>query len=164
MNEPFWRDGRPAGFWIRLLAMLVDFFVFVVVGLSLNLIARRAWGPGADDSAAVHFLVSLFSLFFSAVYATVLHAVGGQTLGKALVRVRVVADDGEPLPLGASLLRYLSYGVSVLPIGLGFVMAGLRRDKRALHDLIAGSRVLRVPPRAPASIGYSELTASSRLV
>ena len=65
---------------------------------------------------------------------------------------RPVGADGAPLPLGAALLRYVAYFVSAAPLAMGFIMAGLRRDKRALHDLIAGSRVdrIRARPRARA--------------
>ena len=47
----------------------------------------------------------------------------------------------------AALRRYLACYVSAIPLGFGFLVAALRRDKRALHDLIAGSRVERLPPR-----------------
>src|SRR5439155_775002 len=63
-----------------------------------------------------------------------------------IVGVRVVVgEDGVPPSFGASLLRYVAYFVSSATLGLGYVMAALRHDKRALHDLIAGTRVERVP-------------------
>ena len=74
--------------------------------------------------------------------------VAGQTLGKAVVGIRVVGTDGALLTFGPAFLRYLASGLSVVPLGFGYLMAALRRDKRALHDLIAGSRVERpVAPR-----------------
>jgi len=51
---------------------------------------------------------------------------------------------GPPPALGAALLRFVAYFASAAPFALGFVMAGLRHDKRALHDLIAGTRVERL--------------------
>jgi len=45
---------------------------------------------------------------------------------------------------GVLMLRYLGYFVSCATLGFGFLMAGLRADRRALHDLIAGTRVVRV--------------------
>src|SRR5437667_176087 len=76
-------------------------------------------------------------------------SVGGQTIGKMIVGVKVAAAAGEPPPLGTALLRYLAYFASAGIFTLGFVMAGLRHDKRALHDLIAGTRVERLPRAAP---------------
>ena len=80
-------------------------------------------------------------MLFRSAYATVLHALYGRTLGKALVGIRVVLADGAPVPVGAALLRWVAYWISLVPCGFGFVMAGLRADKRGLHDLIAGTRV-----------------------
>ena len=100
----------------------------------------------------VRILADVFTLVFAGVYTTVLHTMDGQTIGKMLMGARVVGADGAPLPLGAALLRYVAYFVSAAPLAMGFIMAGLRRDKRALHDLIAGSRVdrIRARPRARA--------------
>ena len=86
-----------------------------------------------------------------ALLARTLHALVGQTIGKLVVRVRVVGADGEPPAPGASVLRFIGYFVSLLPFGFGFVMAGLRTDRRALHDLLAGTHVerLRAPVAAP---------------
>src|SRR5256886_13771384 len=87
-------------------------------------------------------MVWTFTFVFAAAYTTVLHALFGQTVGKMIVGVRVVVgEDGVPPSFGASLLRYVAYFVSSATLGLGYVMVALRHDKRALHDLIAGTRV-----------------------
>ena len=131
---------RPAGFWIRTTALVLDVMVFILVHTSFSRLARLLWGPSSDGGEDAGVL--LFTLVFAIAYTTTLHAVAGQTIGKSLVGVRVVAAaDGERLTVGPALLRHLAYVLSLLPLGFGFWMAGLRRDKRALHDLIAGSRV-----------------------
>jgi uncharacterized RDD family membrane protein YckC len=143
--------ARPAGFWIRAVALAIDVVVFVVVQLTLARLARALWGPGPGGDAPVPAAVTLFTLLFTAAYTTTLHALGGQTIGKSIVGIRVVAEDGALLTVGPALLRYLAYYLSAVPLGLGFLAAGMRRDKRALHDLIAGSRVERAAPaRRPA--------------
>ena len=152
MTAPAARERHPAGFWIRLLALLLDVLVFVAVESSLRAIARRAWGPPLEGASLVQGLVVLFTLLFSACYVILLQTLGGQTIGKMLVGARVLSSDGTPLPLGASLLRYFAYGLSLLPLGTGFIMAGLRADKRGLHDLIAGSRVDRLLAPAPVQM------------
>jgi uncharacterized RDD family membrane protein YckC len=77
-------------------------------------------------------------------YYIVGHWRWGQTVGKMLLRVRVVQVDGAPISLGQSLLRFIGYFVSYLTLLLGYLLAGFRSDKRALHDLIAGTRVVRL--------------------
>lgn len=131
------------------MAFGLDAILIVLVRSSLAG-AARWWGASEEDSAIVQLLVTMFTLVFTAVYTTVLHTVTGQTIGKMVTGVRVVASDGEPLTVGASFLRYLAYYVSAFLLGLGFVVAGLRRDKRAIHDLLAGSRVERERARVAA--------------
>jgi len=142
-------EPRPAGFWIRALAALIDFAIFALVQFSFGYIGASAWGPDIEKSAAFKPMVTLFTVVFAGAYTTLLHALGGQTIGKMIVGVKVVAAAGEPPPLGTALLRYLAYFASAGIFTLGFVMAGLRHDKRALHDLIAGTRVERLPRAAP---------------
>ncbi|PYN18666.1 MAG: RDD family protein [Candidatus Rokuibacteriota bacterium] len=133
-------EGRPAGFWIRALAALLDFLVFLLVQFSFGLIGGRVWGPDVASTPTFRPIVVVFTVVFAGAYSTLLLALGGQTIGKMLVGVRVVA--GQELPsIGAALLRFIGYFVSLGTLTLGYVMAGLRQDKRALHDLIAGTRV-----------------------
>ena len=163
---------RPAGFWIRVVAALADLVVCLAVEQSFSAVAARVAGPEADDPTTVGGLVGMFTLLFAALYTAVLHSLPwGQTIGKMLVGIRVVSNDGEPVVFGAGLLRFAAYLASLLPLGLGFVMAGLRRDKRALHDLLAGTRVERVPrivvppPRpAPPDIDLAQTTTTSDVV
>ena len=133
---------RPAGFWIRAVAFAIDAVVCAFVQLSFGAIGRVLLGPSVDGSPA-RGPAFVFTVIFAAAYWTVLTMMAGQTLGKSIVGVRVVGTDGALLTFGPSLLRYLASGLSLAIFGFGYLMAALRRDKRALHDLIAGSRVER---------------------
>lgn len=143
---------RPAGFWRRAVALALDFLLFFAAQFSLGYVAGRLWGPEIEDSWSFQLLVVAFTFLFTAAYTTILHAFGGQTVGKMIVGIRVVAGDGSPLSLGTALLRYFAYFLSVATLTLGYLMAGLRRDRRALHDLVAGSRVERVARVRPAVV------------
>jgi uncharacterized RDD family membrane protein YckC len=143
-------SARPAGFWIRALAALMDFAVFGLVHLSFRLIGAKIVGPDAASVASFRPIATFFTFVFAGAYTTVLHALGGQTIGKLIVGIRVVGADGEVVPLGTAFLRHLGYFASSAFLGLGFVMAALRVDRRALHDLIAGTRVERLPKPAAA--------------
>jgi uncharacterized RDD family membrane protein YckC len=141
----------PAGFWIRGVALLIDVAIVYLVHVSLRWVAGRVWGAAVESEAGVLPAVSLFTLLFTSLYTSVLHALAGQTLGKLATGVRVVNVDGGPLTFGAALLRYLGYFLSLAPLGFGFVVGGLRKDKRALHDLLAGTRVERLAPARVAT-------------
>jgi uncharacterized RDD family membrane protein YckC len=138
---------RPAGFWIRAAALGIDLLVLALVQRSFDWIAAAILGPAVEGVESAHGSVGSFTLVFFVAYTTVLHAVAGQTIGKSLVGIRVVGVDGAPLAAGPSFLRCLAWFLSMIPLGLGYFMAGLRRDKRALHDLIAASRVEHVARR-----------------
>ena len=153
-------EVRPAGFWIRFLALVIDVLVLGLVEGSLKFAARRLWGATVEDTTLLSGMTTLFTLIFAAVYVTLLHAGTGQTIGKLIVRAHVVLVDGGPVPVGVSLLRFFAHFVSCFTFGLGYLMAGLRRDKRALHDLIAGTRVeRRLPARADVAIEPSAAAA-----
>jgi uncharacterized RDD family membrane protein YckC len=59
--------------------------------------------------------------------------------------IRVVSVDADRVrvPLGQSVLRAAAYLASALPAGLGFVPALLGADRRALHDRVADTRVVK---------------------
>jgi uncharacterized RDD family membrane protein YckC len=57
--------------------------------------------------------------------------------------------EGARVSAGTALLRYLAYYVSLAVLAFGFLMAALRTDRRALHDLLAGTRVERLPAARP---------------
>jgi uncharacterized RDD family membrane protein YckC len=150
MHDDIIRVGapRPAGFWIRGIALVIDLIIFGFVKLSLEFMAGRRYGADVGQAWSFQTTIFLFTLLFTAAYTTLLHTWLGQTVGKSVVGVRVVAVDGRTLDAGPAFLRYLGYYVSTATFGFGYLMAALRRDKRALHDLIAGSRVERLRPGA----------------
>jgi uncharacterized RDD family membrane protein YckC len=149
---------RPAGFWIRTAALVIDGAVVLLAQFSLGLAAGLLWGAGVEESWEFRTSVLLFTLLFAGAYSVALHALHGRTLGKALLGVRVVLEDGAPLTVGVALLRWLAGWASLIPFGLGFLMAGMRADKRALHDLLAGTRVVRTRDAASPAIGIPHPT------
>ena len=68
----------------------------------------------------------------------------GATPGKMALSAKIVdADTGEPLTMGASLVRYLGYFVSMLPFCVGFIWIAFDRRKQGWHDKMANSVVVR---------------------
>jgi len=143
MNGAIPAATHPAGFWIRLAGFLIDLVVIMVAQFLLQLIATARYGSRGEGTMPA---VAFFTFVFAVAYPTVLHTIAGQTLGKLATRVRVVALDGGALPLGAAFLRAVAFwGALFVTFGIGQIIGGLRKDKRALHDLLAGSRAERLP-------------------
>src|SRR5262249_57808767 len=74
-------SARPAGFWIRVVAALIDFAVFGLVQLSFRLIGAKLVGPDAQSVASFKPIVTFFTLVFPGAYTTVPHAFGGPPTG-----------------------------------------------------------------------------------
>jgi len=67
---------------------------------------------------------------------------GGKTLGKRLLRIRVVSLSHEHLTLWQCVERALGYGFSSLEGGFGFLQYFLHPNRQTLHDRIAETVVL----------------------
>jgi uncharacterized RDD family membrane protein YckC len=130
---------RPAGFWLRTAALVVDAVVWWLL-LRLGDVGTALLGRWELIARAFDYS---FGLIVPAAYVVLMHGTAGRTLGKMLVGVRVVGAAGEPIGYPRALARYLAWFLSALPLLLGFALAAARPDRRALHDLIAGTRVVR---------------------
>ncbi len=147
-----WPEGSPAGFWVRGAALVVDSFVLQSVFLPFTLliawptllaggIGRR---PEPARVVAVNAGYYVVAFLVNAIYSVWMHGKYGQTLGKIATGVKVVRVNGEPIGYGRAFGRWLATFLSTITLMIGFLLAGLRADKRALHDLVAGTRVMKV--------------------
>jgi uncharacterized RDD family membrane protein YckC len=136
--------ARPATVAARLGASVIDALLLaaidaVVLYLTLALagleIARASVLPLAP-------LVAFFAILAGA-YLVAFVAAGGQTIGKMITGIRVVGDDGRRVDAAGAALRAAGCAVSLATAGLGYLPALTTADGRALHDRIAGTRVVR---------------------
>jgi uncharacterized RDD family membrane protein YckC len=143
--------GTRARFLPRAVAFAIDLLVLTVLDgvlfvVTLAAVGVAAWLRGAAPSAPDDLVEAIFTagqigLFLG--YFGVLHAGPGQTLGKALLGLRVIGSDGRDLAVPQGLLRAGAYVLSALPLGFGFLIAALPAG-RALHDYLVGSQVVEV--------------------
>lgn len=136
----------PVGFGPRVGAYFVDWLLMNLLGMLLPanepLIALskgEAISPEQVPSVLVHLAIGLF---ITAVYNVGLNGLMGATVGKLLIGARVVRADGERLGYRRAALRFISEITSWLTLGIGFLFVAFRSDRRALHDLLAGTRVV----------------------
>jgi uncharacterized RDD family membrane protein YckC len=130
--------ARPAGVWRRGSALSVDCLVVALLDALGRLLAS---GLSGMPTLAQAFGVSWY-LVIPAAYFVLCHGTGGQTLGKALLGVRVVDQRGRPIGYIQALARLLATVLATLPFGLGLAVALFRADRRGAHDLLAGTRVI----------------------
>ncbi len=120
-----------AGFWIRLCAVGLDFVVFLAPMALLHNPLGHA-GP-------------LPFLLLWLAYHVVLWTWKGTTVGGIVTGIKIVRVDGQPLDFAVALIRALASVLSAAVLGLGFLWAGLSREKRSWHDKIAGTILVKVP-------------------
>ena len=135
---------QTASLGARLVAVVIDVAILVVVDAFVVYFTMQICGVTWLDFGILPKAPLLaFLLVQNGGYLAAFTA-GGQTLGKMVMGIRVVAaDDTESLDMGRAILRTLLWLVLAVPAGLGFLTALLSRDHRGLHDRVAGTRVVR---------------------
>jgi len=126
---------RAAAGLIDLAILLGIDFVIVYSTLQMSALTLADWTllPVAPMLAFLGLLkLSYFGAFTAAC---------GQTIGKMAMRIRVVGDDATLDPARAAR-RTLVSAVSLLAVGTGFIPVLIDPDRRALHDRLAGTRVV----------------------
>lgn len=156
--------GRPAGFWLRTWAFLVDASLLAVGVTLLHLLARLAFEEALTRTVldaegrtfarygAWHGLArDLLGLGLPFLYFSLLEGLAGATLGKRLLGLRVCGPEGRPAGLLRSLVRNLAKVASCGCCCAGLLPVVLSARQRGLHDWLAGTDVLRrssLPPDA----------------
>jgi len=92
--------------------------------------------------------LAAFLALLNGGYLVTFVAAGGQTIGKMAAGTRVIpADPAAPaterVSFGQAVVRAAGYVVSILPVGLGFLPALTGRERRAVHDRLSDTRVVR---------------------
>lgn len=123
---------RPAGFWIRVVAYLIDAVILAVINTVINLILRDS---ATTAGSIINFLIDLayFSYFWSQ---------RGQTLGMMVLSLRVIRTDGSQLTAGRAIGRYFALVLSFLIIFIGVILVAFDPRKQGLHDKIADTLVV----------------------
>lgn len=92
-----------------------------------------------SDSRILDGVAMLTWVFLYCAYPL---AVTGRTFGMAVFGLRAVRADGSDLGARRAVVRVIVFPLSFLLLGFGFVLIVLRRDHRALHDLLSGAAVV----------------------
>jgi uncharacterized RDD family membrane protein YckC len=116
-----------AGFWWRVLASLIDGVILsAITALGSQVGGRAIWS-----------IISL--LYLPVTWAWLGETPGHRVLGMEIRRV----EDGQRPGVGQVVIRWIGYYISVITIGIGFIIAGFDPRKQALHDKIANTVVVR---------------------
>jgi uncharacterized RDD family membrane protein YckC len=88
------------------------------------------------------YALILLTLLASPVYFVFFWTINGQTLGDALLGIRVVRTDGKPMTVLRSIRRFIGYLVCYVTLGIGFLLIFVDNERQGLHDHLAGTCVI----------------------
>ena len=158
---------RYGGFWLRFVAMMIDGIILAIpMGIAqMALFAsmgvnapRMAPIPDANPAEVLATmapifgmlaLVMLLGMVLGCAYETFFMVKFGATPGKMALGLKVVRPDGSRIQTGRAMGRYFAKMLSAMIIYIGYIMAGFDSQKRALHDMICDTRVIRTEASAP---------------
>jgi uncharacterized RDD family membrane protein YckC len=151
-----------AGFWLRFVAFLIDGvvsgFLFLILLVPLFILtgagaALSRIGSGEDISddvgafLAAGFVIGFFGITIGVrwlYYALSESSSWQATLGKKMLNLTVTDMTGQPISFARASGRYFSKFVSsLIPLAIGYILAGFTEKKQAIHDMIASCLVLR---------------------
>lgn len=130
--------GHPAGFWIRLVAVIID-VILVGIGYVVILFALTAIGVDYYTLFTFASILSFIWVFGYHIYFPSSDMMG--TPGKALLGLKITDDFGSQISAGTAILRQVGYLISGLTLYIGFIIVGFTENKRGLHDMVASTRV-----------------------
>jgi uncharacterized RDD family membrane protein YckC len=155
--SPQVRSSRPAGFFSRFEAFIIDLVILSIIQLVgavfieeflrffkfnqlVDSIKKFFENPTnaitAGSIVLTVIVISYFTFFWTLV---------GFTPGKAVLGLKVVRKDGAKISFGRALLRFFCYWISAIPLFLGFLWVLWDPKRRGWHDKIAGTQVLYIP-------------------
>src|ERR1700704_1246853 len=146
--EPRVRVRFRAPFALRCGALLIDYILLALI-LTFSIMVARLMGGGARmaGGTAEKFGI-LVTLVVAILDLGVFAGLTGKTVGKWTTGLRIERPDGRFPGIPRALLRhFIGYPISLMPFGLGFLIVTVS-GRRALHDLIARTIVVREPGTA----------------
>ncbi len=134
-----------AGFWIRFGAKFLDGIILQVIGFGSGMLIGLVMAAAKVTDGTLILLASLGAgVAVNVAYTTFFIGKFGATPGKMAAKVRVINADGSKVSYGKAFGRSMAEYVSSLTLLIGYIMAAFDDEKRALHDRICGTRVIKV--------------------
>ncbi len=133
-----------AGFWIRVLAGLIDMAILAAIGYALG------GGEATQVVEAGKFRMGFFGVNFTGwrllipvLYTLIFWIWISATPGKYICGIKIIETDGKKLSWPKAILRYIGYIPSAFVFGLGFIWIAANEKKQGWHDKLAKTYVVK---------------------
>lgn len=147
-DQPFTFIGLPpiyGGFWIRLMAYIIDLLVLTIPNIMVLLILVFIFQIDVAQIKSFDNVSSCIIGFIWWIYFASFDSSEWQaSIGKRAMGLKVVDAHGHRVSFGRATGRYFSTYLSGIILFIGYMMIGWNSHKRGLHDLIAKTYVIRV--------------------
>lgn len=138
-----------AGFWVRLAAYMIDsvvvFAALLVVRLVMSGIMTVFDGTILGGNILFHYTLKDIVLYvFHVLYFILFTFYTGTTLGKKALNLKVISADENVKPRLLDIVYRETVGrfLCGLSVGIGYIFAGVDKEKRGLHDMLCDTRVV----------------------
>jgi len=145
-----------AGFWLRLAAYIIDYFIvgfvigtivaFVMLAMGLSFAIFQDIDNPANQLMVVtlSIILGVVALTASWMYYALLESSSHQgTLGKIALNLKVTDLQGQPISFLRATGRFFGKFLSSATIYIGYLMIGFTEKQQGLHDILASCLVLR---------------------
>lgn len=132
-------EYRYAGFWLRLLATIIDWIFLGIIGFVLFGSEVTSVSGG---SVGVNF--EGYKMIVPALYTLIFWLWRSATPGKMICGTKIISEDGTKLDWKKAIIRLFSYLVSAIPLMLGFLVVPFDKKKQGWHDKIAKTYVVKI--------------------
>ncbi len=136
-------EQNYAGFWIRVLASLIDTILLLAVisPILMAVYGKEYWLDSAIFSGYWDFVLNYI---FPAIVIIIFWVYKSATPGKIVLKLKIAdAETNEKPSTGQFIGRYFAYYVSTIPFCLGLIWVGFDKRKQGWHDKLAGTVVIR---------------------
>ena len=137
-----------AGRGRRLAAVIEDSLTLIPGFLLVGLAAPEENGEALRDGGQMMMVLAALYFLGIMIYNIYLLSTKGQTIGRRAMKIRIVsfADNSNPGFASVFVMRVLVNGLlCIIPLyGLLDILFIFRQDRRCIHDLIAGTHVIKV--------------------
>lgn len=135
MRAPLWR--RVMAYWIDI-TMYVGIVMIPLYGLQATIM------PDIINNYPV--MITIMTLVFGMLFVGEALIIPGQTIGKLVMGIKIVSQDGSPISFGRLLMREMIGRFLLLPITFLQLVVYIFTGGRFVHDLLGKSKVVRLKP------------------
>lgn len=127
-DQPSTVSVRYAGFWIRVIAGLIDAVVISIITYIIQMLIGESNPVSIIIGAAYHIGMWLKN--------------DGMTIGKKIMGIKVIQTNGQPIDAKTAAVRYIGYMISGFVFAIGFIWVAFDKNKQGWHDKIANTYVI----------------------